>query len=92
MRIAVLIKQVPETTNVQIDPETGTLCREGVDSIMNPFDTYALEEAVRVKEKLGVGEGATEGKSEVVAVSMGPPQAEDMLREAISLGADPRGA
>jgi len=84
MRIAVLIKQVPETTNVQIDPETGTLCREGVDSIMNPFDTYALEEAVRIKEKLAGGQG----DNEVVAVSMGPPQAEDMLREAISLGAD----
>ncbi len=88
MRIAVLIKQVPETTNVQIDPETGTLCREGVAAMMNPFDAYALEEAVRIKEKLGAGEGTKEGKSEVVAVSMGPPQAEEMLREAISLGAD----
>lgn len=79
MRIAVLVKQVPETTNVRIDPETGTLCREGVAAVMNPFDTYALEEAVRIREKLG---------GEVVAVSMGPPQAEVMLREAISLGAD----
>jgi electron transfer flavoprotein beta subunit len=79
MRIAVLIKQVPETTNCQIDPETGTLCREGVAAIMNPFDTYALEEAVRVRDKLG---------GEVVALSMGPPQAEVMLREAIAVGAD----
>ncbi|MHC4200016.1 MAG: electron transfer flavoprotein subunit beta/FixA family protein [Planctomycetota bacterium] len=85
MRIAVLIKQVPETTNVQIDPETGTLCREGVDCIMNPFDTYALEEAVRIKERLKESAG---DESEVIVVSMGPPQAEDMLREAISLGAD----
>jgi len=80
MRFAVLIKQVPETTNVQIDPETNTLKREGVDAIMNPFDTYALEEAVRLKEKTGEGE--------VIAISMGPPQAEAMLREAISVGAD----
>ncbi len=80
MKIAVLIKQVPETTNVRIDPETGALCREGVVAIMNPFDTYALEEAVRIKERLGEGE--------VIAISMGPPQAEEVLREAISLGAD----
>jgi len=79
MRIAVLVKQVPESTDVQVDPETGTLRREGVAAVMNPFDTYALEEAVRIKEKLG---------GEVVAVSMGPPQAEAMLREAVSLGAD----
>jgi len=80
LRIAVLVKQVPETTNVRIDPETNTLCREGVAAMMNPFDAYALEEAVRTKEKVGEGE--------VVVVSMGPPQAEEMLREAISLGAD----
>jgi len=79
MRIVVLMKQVPETTNVQIDPVTNTLRREGVAAQMNPFDTYALEEAVRLKEKHG---------GEVVAVSMGPPQAESMLRDAISLGAD----
>lgn len=79
MRIAVLLKQVPESTDVQIDPETGTLRREGAAAMMNPFDTYALEEAVRVKEKLD---------GEVIAVSMGPPQAEEMLREAVSLGAD----
>ena len=80
MKIAVLVKQVPGTTDCRIDPETNTLCREGVEAIMNPFDTYALEEAVRIKERLGDGE--------VVAVTMGPPQAEAMLREAISLGAD----
>ncbi len=79
MRIAVLMKQVPETTDVQVDPETGTLKREGVAAVMNPFDAYALEEGVRIKEKVG---------GEVVAVTMGPPQAEAMLREAVSLGAD----
>ena len=79
MRIAVLMKQVPETTDVQVDPETGTLVREGVAAQMNPFDAYALEEGVRIKEKLG---------GEVAALTMGPPQADAILREAISLGAD----
>ena len=72
--------QVPDTTEVEIDSETGTLKREGVDSILNPFDAYAIEEAVRIKERLGDGE--------VIAISMGPPQAEAVLREAISVGAD----
>lgn len=80
MKIAVLIKQVPNTTDVKIDPETNTLKREGVESVINPFDTYAIEEGVRIKEKVGEGE--------VVVISMGPPQAEDALREAISLGCD----
>ncbi len=79
MRIAVCIKQVPETTDVRMDPEKGTLLREGVESIVNPFDTYALEEGVRIREALG---------GEVVVVSMGPPQAESALRECISVGAD----
>lgn len=79
MNIIVCIKQVPDTTNVNIDPETNTLIREGVESIINPFDMYAIEEAVRTKERLG-------GK--VTAVSMGPPQAESALREAISMGVD----
>jgi len=80
VKIVVFIKQVPETTEVEIDPETGTMKREGVDSIMNPFDAYALEEAVRIRERQGEGE--------VVALSMGPPQAEAALKEAISVGAD----
>ncbi len=80
MRIVVLVKQVPETTEVEIDPETGTMKREGVAAIMNPFDTYAVEEAVRIREKLGEGE--------VIVLSMGPPQAEAVLIEAISVGAD----
>lgn len=79
MNIIVCIKQVPNTTNVQIDHETGRLKREGVESIINPFDEYAIEEGVKLKEKLG-------GK--VVVVTMGPPQAEAALREAISRGAD----
>ena len=79
MNIVVCIKQVPGTTEIKIDPETNTLVREGVESIINPFDTYALEEGVRLKERCG-------GK--VTAISMGPPQAEAALRETVSLGAD----
>ena len=79
MNIVVCIKQVPETTEVRINPETNTLIREGVKSIINPFDMYAIEEAVRLKERFG-------GK--VAIVTMGPPQADAALREAISLGAD----
>jgi len=79
MNIIVCIKQVPDTTNVRIDPETNTLIRSGVQSIINPFDMYAIEEAVRLKEKFG---------GMVTVITMGPPQAEDALREAISLGAD----
>jgi len=79
MNIIVCIKQVPDTTNVRIDPETNTLVRSGVQSIVNPFDMYAIEEAVRLKERFG---------GTVTVVTMGPPQAEEALREAISLGAD----
>jgi len=79
LNIVVCIKQVPGTTDIKIDPETNTLVREGVESIVNPFDCYALEEGVRLKERCG-------GK--VTAISMGPPQAEQALRETISLGAD----
>jgi electron transfer flavoprotein beta subunit len=79
MNIVVCLKQVPGTTEVKINPQTNTLVRQGIQNIINPFDTYALEEGVRLKEKLG-------GK--VTAISMGPPQALEMLKEAISLGAD----
>ncbi len=79
MNIIVCIKQVPNTTDVRIDPVTNTLVREGVESIINPFDTYAIEEGVRLKERFG-------GK--VTVVTMGPPQAETALKEAISLGCD----
>jgi len=79
MNIIICIKQVPETTEVKINPETNTLIREGVKSIINPFDMYAIEEGVRLKEKFG-------GKATVI--TMGPPQAESALREALSLGCD----
>ncbi len=79
MEIIVCIKQVPETGNIKINPQTNTLVREGVPSIINPFDMYALEEGIRIKEKKG-------GK--VTVISMGPPQAESALKEAISMGAD----
>ena len=79
MNIVVCIKQVPGTTNVKIDPQTNTLIRQGIENIINPFDTYALEEGVRLREQHG-------GK--VTVITMGPPQAEDALRESISLGAD----
>jgi len=80
LNIVVCIKQVPDTTNVRINPETNTLIREGVESIINPFDMYAIEEALRIREKI---EGTT-----VTVLSMGPPQVESALREAISLGVD----
>jgi electron transfer flavoprotein beta subunit len=79
MNIIVCIKQVPNTTDAQIDNETGRLKRDGVESIINPFDEYAIEEGVRIKERIG-------GK--VIVVTMGPPQAESALRQAISKGAD----
>ncbi|MDP3790096.1 MAG: electron transfer flavoprotein subunit beta/FixA family protein [Candidatus Omnitrophota bacterium] len=79
MNIIVCIKQVPDTTDVKIDPVTNTLIREGVASVINPFDTYAVEEAIRLKEKFG-------GK--VIILTMGPPQASQALKEAISVGAD----
>ena len=79
MNIVVCIKQVPNTTDVKIDPVTNTLIRDGVESIINPFDAYAIEEGVQLKERFG-------GK--VTVITMGPPQAENALKEAISLGCD----
>jgi electron transfer flavoprotein beta subunit len=79
VNIIVCLKQVPGTTQVKIDPQTNTLVRQGIESVINPFDTYAIEEAVRTKEKHG-------GK--VIVITMGPPQAETALREAVSVGAD----
>ncbi|MBN2564273.1 MAG: electron transfer flavoprotein subunit beta/FixA family protein [Candidatus Eisenbacteria bacterium] len=80
MKLVVLMKQVPDTTEVRIDRETNTLIREGVPSIINPFDMYAIEEALRIRESTGEGT--------VTVMSMGPPQVESALREAIALGAD----
>lgn len=79
MNVVVCIKQVPDTSQVKIDPITKNLVREGVQSIINPYDLYAIEEGVRLVEQHG-------GK--VTVISMGPPQAEEALREAISLGCD----
>ncbi len=79
MLIVTCVKQVPDTTQVKVDPVTGTLIREGVPFIINPFDTYALEESLRLKEKYGF---------RVAVISMGPPNTEVTLRKALSLGAD----
>jgi len=79
MLIVVCIKQVPDTTQVQIDPVTNTLVREGIPFIANPYDTHALEEALRMKDRFGL---------KVVAISMGPPNAEATLRKALALGVD----
>lgn len=80
MRIIVCVKQVPDTTEIKINPETGTLIRDGVPSILNPDDANALEQALQVKD--------SNPDTEVVVVTMGPPQATDMLRECIAMGAD----
>ncbi|QAA35229.1 electron transfer flavoprotein subunit beta/FixA family protein [Clostridium manihotivorum] len=79
MKIVVCLKQVPDTTAVRIDPKTGTLIREGVPSIINPEDKHALEAALRIKDEKG---------AHITIVSMGPPQAQTALREALCMGAD----
>ncbi|NTU47573.1 MAG: electron transfer flavoprotein subunit beta/FixA family protein [Syntrophobacteraceae bacterium] len=79
MHFVCCIKQVPDTAEVKIDPETNTLVRTGVESIANPYDVVALEEALRLREQYG---------GRVTAISMGPPQAESALREALAMGAD----
>ena len=79
LNILVFVKQVPDIDLVRMDPETGNLVRTGVPSLMNPLDTNALEAAIRTKEQYG---------GTVTAVTMGPPAAEAVLREALSVGAD----
>jgi electron transfer flavoprotein beta subunit len=79
MLVVVCVKQVPDTTQVQIDPVTNTLIREGVPFIVNPYDTHAIEEGLRLKDRFGF---------RVAAISMGPPNAEATLRKALSLGVD----
>ncbi len=79
MNIIVCLKQVPNTADVRIDPETNTLIREGIPNIVNPFDLYAIEEGIRLREKFG---------GRVTAISMGPPQAAEALREAMGMGVD----
>ncbi|KAF5042442.1 MAG: electron transfer flavoprotein subunit beta/FixA family protein [Sedimentibacter saalensis] len=79
MNILVCIKQVPETNKVEVDPVTGVLKRNGVDSKMNPYDLYAIETALRVREKTG---------GTITVITMGPPQAAGVIREAFAMGAD----
>lgn len=79
MKIIVCLKQVPDAANVSLDPETHTLKREGVAAIINPFDLFALEAALRLRDEKG---------AHITVVSMGPPQAEDALKEAIGYGVD----
>jgi electron transfer flavoprotein alpha/beta subunit len=79
VKIVVCIKQVPDTAEVRINPETGTLIREGVPSIINPFDMHAIEAGLQIREKIG---------GNITVLTMGPPQAETALRDAISMGAD----
>ena len=79
MKIIVCIKQVPDPEHAKMDAESGTVVRDGVELMVNPFDLYAVEEGLRLKEEIG---------GEVVAISMGPPQAEKALREVIGMGVD----
>lgn len=79
MKILVCVKQVPGTANVEIDPETGVMIRDGVESKMNPYDLYALETAFRLKEQLG---------GSITALSMGPMQSKEVLLESFYMGAD----
>ena len=79
LRIVVCVKQVPDTTDVRVDPKTGTLVREGMPAVLNPFDHFAVEEAVRVRDEVG---------GEVTVLSMGPPQARSAVMRCLALGAD----
>ena len=79
MNIIVLVKQVPDTSEVKINRETNTLIRDGVPSIINPFDMYAIEEALRLREQHG---------GTVTALTMGPPQAAEALKSAVAMGVD----
>ena len=80
MKIIVCVKQVPDTTEITINPETGTLIRDGVPSILNPDDANALEQALQIRD--------SQPGTEVVVITMGPPQAREMLQECIAMGAD----
>lgn len=80
MNIIVCVKQVPDTTEIRIDPVKKTLIREGVPSILNTYDSFALEQALQLKDK--------DPETKVIVISMGPPQAEPMLKDCIAVGAD----
>lgn len=79
MKIIIPVKQVPETSNVKMDEKTGTMVRDGVESILNPLDLYAVEAGIRLKEKFG---------GEITVISMGPPKAVEAIKEALSMGCD----
>ena len=79
MLVIACIKQVPDTTQVQVDPATNTLVRDGIPFIINPYDTHALEESLRIRDRYGLRS---------VALSMGPPNAEAALKKALALGVD----
>ncbi|MBV6341903.1 electron transfer flavoprotein subunit beta/FixA family protein [Candidatus Magnetobacterium casense] len=79
MKIIVCIKQVPDTSEVRINPETNTLIRDGVPSIINPYDLHAIEAALEIKDMMS---------AEVTVLTMGPPQAEIALKDAVAMGAD----
>lgn len=79
MHIVVCIKQVPDSTQIRVHPVTNTIMRQGVPSIINPYDLFALEEALRLRDRYG---------GEVTVLTMGPPMAEDALRKALTLGVD----
>ncbi len=79
MNCVICVKQVPDTTDIRIDPETGILQRSGVPSILNPFDEFAIEEGLLIRDKFG---------GEVTVITMGPPQADEVLRYALAVGVD----
>ncbi len=79
MTIVVCVKQVPDTAEVRINSDTGTLIREGVPSIINPYDMHAIEAGLQIKDRMN---------GSVIVLTMGPPQAESALRDALSMGAD----
>ncbi|MBD3231020.1 MAG: electron transfer flavoprotein subunit beta [Candidatus Lokiarchaeota archaeon] len=79
MKVFVCIKQVPAITEVKVDSKTGLLVREGIPGMINPMDKNALELALRIKQDIG---------AEIISISMGPPQAEEVLREALAIGVD----
>ena len=79
MHIVVCIKQVPDSAQIRVHPVTNTIMRQGVPTIINPYDLFSLEEAMRWRDKLG---------GEVTVLSMGPPSASDSLRKALTYGAD----
>ncbi len=79
MRIAVIVKQVPDTDEVKLDPETGTMIREGFGTVINPIDLHAIEATLNITNRTG---------GSVTAISMGSPAAEEAFREAVALGVD----